>query len=244
MDFFFKSPNIITEIRYIFKEISKKIFHRIPHTLYAPDINFQRSYRGLSVVCLFVNSYLFNSHYYNFEYCVFHSWSICSCSFASQHIVCNKPCSVTLILHGYNFVYGIHIKLMTDTDKHVYISFYFNLRNTRILSCFVNAPSIPNCKPIKGPLGCLVSVKKGLKYTLLNSYYKSKCFARPQKACMLFTLAIFTGSSLKTFVPFLEYLPYPGIGKAETGEHFAGIIFSLLFPYAGNKKNRTGGKTK
>ena len=54
---------------------------------------------------------------------------------------------------------------------------------------------------IKGPLGCLVSVKKGLKYTLLNSYYKSKCFARPQKACMLFTLAIFTGSSLKTFAP-------------------------------------------
>ena len=54
---------------------------------------------------------------------------------------------------------------------------------------------------IKGPLGCLVSVKKRLKYTLLNSYYKSKCFARPQKACMLFTLAIFTGSSLKTFTP-------------------------------------------
>ena len=54
---------------------------------------------------------------------------------------------------------------------------------------------------IKGPLGCLVSVKKGLKYTFLNSYYKSKCFARPQKACMLFTLAILTGSSLKTFAP-------------------------------------------
>ena len=54
---------------------------------------------------------------------------------------------------------------------------------------------------IKGPLGCLVSVKKRLKYTLLNSYYKSKCFARPQKACMLFTLEIFTGSSLKTFAP-------------------------------------------
>ena len=54
---------------------------------------------------------------------------------------------------------------------------------------------------IKGPLGYLVSVKKRLKYTLLNSYYKSKCFARPQKACMLFRLAIFTGSSLKTFAP-------------------------------------------
>ena len=54
---------------------------------------------------------------------------------------------------------------------------------------------------IKGPLGCLVSVKKRLKYTLPNSYYKSKCFARAQKACMLFTLAIFTGSSLKTFAP-------------------------------------------
>ena len=34
---------------------------------------------------------------------------------------------------------------------------------------------------------------------------------------------------------FLENLPYPGIGKAETGEHFAGIIFSLLFPYAGKQ---------
>ena len=56
-------------------------------------------------------------------------------------------------------------------------------------------------KQIKGPLGCLVSVKKRLKYTLLNSYYKSKCFARPQKACMSFTLKIFTGSSLKTFAP-------------------------------------------
>ena len=56
---------------------------------------------------------------------------------------------------------------------------------------------------IKGPLGCLVSVKKRLKYTLLNSYYKSKCSARPQKACMLFTLAIFTGSSLKTFAPLI-----------------------------------------
>ena len=56
-------------------------------------------------------------------------------------------------------------------------------------------------KIIKGPLGCLVSVKKRLKYTLLNSYYKSKCFARPQKACMLFRRAIFTGSSLKTFAP-------------------------------------------
>ena len=54
---------------------------------------------------------------------------------------------------------------------------------------------------IKGPLGCLVSVKKRLKYTLLNNYYKSKCFAKPQKACMLFTLVIFTGSSLKTFAP-------------------------------------------
>ena len=58
-----------------------------------------------------------------------------------------------------------------------------------------------NILVIKGPLACLVSVKKRLKYTLLNSYYKSKCFARPQKACMLFTLAIFTGSSLKTFAP-------------------------------------------
>ena len=41
---------------------------------------------------------------------------------------------------------------------------------------------------------------------------------------------------------FLENLPYPGIAKAETGEHFAGIIFSLLFPYAGNKNAEKAGK--
>ena len=41
---------------------------------------------------------------------------------------------------------------------------------------------------------------------------------------------------------FLENLPYLGIGKAETGEHFAGIIFSLLFPYAGNKNGEQAGK--
>ena len=41
---------------------------------------------------------------------------------------------------------------------------------------------------------------------------------------------------------FLETLPYPGMGKAETGEHFAGIIFSLLFPYAGNKNGEQAGK--
>ena len=41
---------------------------------------------------------------------------------------------------------------------------------------------------------------------------------------------------------FLENLPYPGIGKAETGEHFPGIIFSLLFPYAGNKNGEQAGK--
>ena len=99
-EYFFKSLNIITEIRYILKGISKDIFHRIPYTLYTPNINFQRyiSYRRLSVVCLFVNSYLFNSHYYTFnlEYYVFHSLSICSRNFASQYIVCNKPCFVTL----------------------------------------------------------------------------------------------------------------------------------------------------
>ena len=118
------------------------------------------------------------------------------------------------------------------------MSLYFYKPNKIVLLSLFSA--ILNT--IKGPLGCLVSVKKRLKYTLLNSYYKSKCFAKPQKACMLFTLATFTGSSLKTFAPlkkigvqFLENLPYPGIGKAETGEHFAGIIFSLLFPYAGNK---------
>ena len=71
---------------------------------------------------------------------------------------------------------------------------------SRHLFCLKILLSAKGCK-IKGPLGCLVSVKKRLKYTLLNSYYKSKCFARPQKACMLFTLAIFTGSSLKTFAP-------------------------------------------
>ena len=41
---------------------------------------------------------------------------------------------------------------------------------------------------------------------------------------------------------FLENLSYPGIGKAETGEHFAGIIFSLLFAYAGNKNGEQAGK--
>ena len=41
---------------------------------------------------------------------------------------------------------------------------------------------------------------------------------------------------------FLENLPYLGIRKAETGEHFAGIIFSLLFPYEGNKNGEQAGK--
>ena len=41
---------------------------------------------------------------------------------------------------------------------------------------------------------------------------------------------------------FIEKKPYSGIGKAETGEHFAGIIFSLLFPYAGNKNGEQAGK--
>ena len=41
---------------------------------------------------------------------------------------------------------------------------------------------------------------------------------------------------------FIENLPYPGIGKAEMGEHFAGIIFGLLFPYAGNKNGEQAGK--
>ena len=41
-------------------------------------------------------------------------------------------------------------------------------------------------------------------------------------------------SSLATFAPlkrkvFLEDLSFPGMGKAETGENFAGIILSLLF---------------
>ena len=35
---------------------------------------------------------------------------------------------------------------------------------------------------------------------------------------------------------FLENLPYPGIEKAETGEHFA------LFPFAGNKNGEQAGK--
>ena len=78
-------------------------------------------------------------------------------------------------------------------------------------------------KLIKGPLGCLVSVKRGLKYTLLNGYYKSKCFARPQKACMLFTLAIFTGSSLKTFAPLKK------------------IGFLRKFTISGDRESRDGG---
>ena len=72
------------------------------------------------------------------------------------------------------------------------MSYYSNISNNNTVLTLLTE--------IKGPLGCLVSVKKGLN-TLLNSYYKIKCFARPQKACMLFTLAIFTGSSLKTFAP-------------------------------------------
>ena len=28
-------------------------------------------------------------------------------------------CHSNFQLHGYNFVYGIHVKLMMDTDKHV-----------------------------------------------------------------------------------------------------------------------------
>ena len=65
---------------------------------------------------------------------------------------------------------------------------------------------------------------------------------------MIFTLAIFTGSSLKTFATLKKigvlrkFTRYPGIGKAETGEHFAGIIFSLLFPYAGNKNGEQARK--
>ena len=40
------------------------------------------------------------------------------------------------------------------------------------------------------------------KKRTLNSCYKSKCFTRPQKKLvMLFTLAIFAGSSFKTFAP-------------------------------------------
>ena len=115
-------------------------------------------------------------------------------------------------------------KIKTDlyckpTDKHQYllhssshpyhtkksIPYSLALRLRRICSkddYFDNrSTELQQYLTIKGPLGCLVSVKKGLKYTLLNSCYKSKCFARPQKACMLFTLAIFTGSSLETFAP-------------------------------------------
>ena len=56
---------------------------------------------------------------------------------------------------------------------------------------------------------------------------------------MLSTLAFF--ASLKRKV-FLEDLPFPGMGKAETGEHFAGIILSLLFSYARNKNGEHAGK--
>ena len=45
---------------------------------------------------------------------------------------------------------------------------------------------------------------------------------------MLSTLATFVIAPLKRKV-FLEDLPFPGMGKAETGENFAGIILSLLF---------------
>ena len=54
-------------------------------------------------------------------------------------------------------------------------------------------------------------------------------------------------STLATFAPlkrkvFLEDLPFPGMGKAETGENFAGIILSLLFSYARNKNGEHAGK--
>ena len=54
-------------------------------------------------------------------------------------------------------------------------------------------------------------------------------------------------SMLATFAPlkrkvFLEDLPFSGMGKAETGENFAGIILSLLFSYARNKNGEHAGK--
>ena len=77
-------------------------------------------------------------------------------------------------------------------------------------------------------------------------------------------------STLATFAPlkrkvFLEDLPFPGMGKAETGENFAGIILSHMrekkmanmrenemIKHSGNKMTKqagrqnykTGGKTK
>ena len=56
-------------------------------------------------------------------------------------------------------------------------------------------------------------------------------------------------STLATFAPlkrkvFLEDLPFLGMGKAETGENFAGIILSLLFfhMHARNKNGEHAGK--
>ena len=56
---------------------------------------------------------------------------------------------------------------------------------------------------------------------------------------MLSTLAFFAPLKRKVF---LEGLPFPGMGKAETGEHFAGKILSLLFSYARNKNGEHAGK--
>ena len=54
-------------------------------------------------------------------------------------------------------------------------------------------------------------------------------------------------STLATFAPlkrkvFLEDLLFPGMGKKETGENFAGIILSLLFSYVRNKNGEHAGK--
>ena len=56
---------------------------------------------------------------------------------------------------------------------------------------------------------------------------------------MLSTLAFFAPLKRKVF---LEDLPFSRMGKAETGEHFAGIILSLLFSYARNKNGEHAGK--
>ena len=56
---------------------------------------------------------------------------------------------------------------------------------------------------------------------------------------MLSTLALFAPLKRKVF---LEDLPFPGMGKAEAGEHFAGKILSLLFSYARNKNGEHAGK--
>ena len=62
-------------------------------------------------------------------------------------------------------------------------------------------------------------------------------------ACNIYREFIKDFRATKKIGVFLENLPYPGIGKAETGEHFAGIILVFFFHTREIKMaNRRGNK--